>query len=264
VNSTPLDFGIGNWIRRLVAALLLGGQTIVHLFQGRGHYRNTLEQMASVGPQSLLITIVTAIFVGAVFTIQVAREFLNFGAGSVVGGVLSLSLLRELAPVFTGVLLAGRIGSSFAAEIGTMRVTEQIDALLMLKTDPVDYLVLPRVVACCLMAPILTLVFAVTGTFGGLLVSIYFYDLGQVTFLNSVQAFLSPWDFNSAMIKSIVFGAIVAVIGSSWGLTTIGGAKGVGTSTTAAVVTSLLAIFICNFFLSGFMFQGLGETLTGG
>ena len=97
MNSTPLDFGIGNWIRRLVAALLLGGQTIVHLFQGRGHNRNTLEQMASVGPQSLLITIVTAIFVGAVFTIQVAREFLNFGAGSVVGGVLSLSLLRELA-----------------------------------------------------------------------------------------------------------------------------------------------------------------------
>ena len=181
-----------------------------------------------------------------------------------MGGVLSLSLLRELAPVLTGVLLAGRVGSAFAAEIGTMQVTEQIDALLMLKTDPVDYLVVPRVVACCLMAPILTLIFAIMGTFGGLLVAVYFYDLTQITFLQSVQDFLEPWDLSSAMIKSVVFGAIVAIIGSSWGLTTSGGAKGVGTSTTAAVVTALLAIFICNFFLSGFMFQGLGEALRGG
>ena len=263
-SNLSLDFGILNWSRRLGAAILLGGQTLIHILQGRFHYRNTLEQMASVGPQSISITLVTSIFVGAVFTIQVAREFVNFGAGSVVGGVLSLSLLRELAPVLTGVLLAGRIGSAFAAEIGTMRVTEQIDALLMLKTDPVDYLVVPRVVACCIMAPILTLLFAVVGTFGGLLVAMYFYDLRQVTFLRSVQQFLEPWDLTSAMIKSVVFGAIVAIIGSSWGLTTSGGAKGVGTSTTAAVVTALLAIFICNFFLSGFMFQGLGQAVAGG
>ncbi|MEY2977998.1 MAG: MlaE family lipid ABC transporter permease subunit [Prochlorotrichaceae cyanobacterium] len=254
---------IFNWLNRAGSAFLLGGQTVIHILRGRFHYRNILEQMASVGPDSLLITVVAAIFVGAVFTIQVAREFLEFGAGSLVGGVLSLSLLRELAPVLTGVLLAGRVGSAFAAEIGTMRVTEQIDALLMLRTDPVDYLVVPRVVACCLMAPVLTLLFAVTGTFGGLLVAIYFYDLTQVTFLNSVQDFLEPWDLTSAVIKSIVFGAIVAIIGASWGLTTHGGAKGVGTSTTAAVVTALLAIFICNFFLSGFMFQGLGQALTG-
>jgi len=262
VTSTPL--GIFNWFSRAGSACLLGGQTLVHVIQGRFHYRNILEQMARVGPESVLITIVTAVFVGAVFTIQVAREFLEFGAGTLVGGVLSLSLLRELAPVLTGVLLAGRVGSAFAAEIGTMQVTEQIDALLMLKTDPVDYLVVPRVVACCLMAPILTLIFAIMGTFGGLLVAVYFYDLTQITFLQSVQDFLEPWDLSSAMIKSVVFGAIVAIIGSSWGLTTSGGAKGVGTSTTAAVVTALLAIFICNFFLSGFMFQGLGEALRGG
>jgi len=142
-----------------------------------------------------------------------------------------------------------------------MRVTEQIDALYMLKTDPVDYLVVPRVLACCLMAPILTLVFFLTGLGGGLLVAIRFYGMGAYTFINSVQDFLAPWDLWSAMIKAVVFGAIVAVIGSSWGLTTSGGAKGVGTSTTAAVVTSLLTIFICNFFLSGFMFQGLGSTM---
>jgi phospholipid/cholesterol/gamma-HCH transport system permease protein len=262
VTSTPL--GIFNWFSRAGSACLLGGQTLIHVIQGRFHYRNILEQMASVGPESVLITIVTGIFVGAVFTIQVAREFLEFGAGTLVGGVLSLSLLRELAPVLTGVLLAGRVGSAFAAEIGTMQVTEQIDALLMLKTDPVDYLVVPRVVACCLMAPVLTLIFAIMGTLGGLLVAVYFYDLTKITFLQSVQDFLEPWDLSSAMIKSVVFGAIVAIIGSSWGLTTSGGAKGVGTSTTAAVVTALLTIFICNFFLSGFMFQGLGEALRGG
>lgn len=261
MDSSSFVFGIDIWLRRLWEALLLAGQTLLHLLQGRFHYRNTVDQMAAVGPQSVMITIVTAFFVGAVFTIQVAREFLNFGAGSVVGGVLALSLLRELAPVLTGVLLAGRVGSAFAAEIGTMRVTEQIDALLMLKTNPVDYLVVPRVLACCLMAPILNLIFAVTGIFGGNLVAVYFYDISPKVFLDSVQSFLEPWDLISATIKAVVFGAIVAIIGSSWGLTTEGGAKGVGTSTTAAVVTALLSIFITNFFLSGFMFQGLGENL---
>jgi phospholipid/cholesterol/gamma-HCH transport system permease protein len=220
--------------------------------------------MASVGPQSLLINLVTALFVGAVFTIQVAREFVRFGQDWLVGGVLALALLRELAPVLTAVVLAGRIGSAFAAEIGTMRVTEQIDALHMLRTDPVDYLVAPRVLACCLMTPILTIAFAIVGTLGGLVIAQEFYQITPTVFLESVKNFLGPWDLWSAVIKGIVFGALVAVIGSSWGLTTKGGAKGVGTSTTAAVVTALLAIFICNFFLSGFMFQGLGKAMLQG
>lgn len=246
-------------MRRLQAALLLGGQVCWHVITGRINQRNTLEQMAAVGPQSLLITLLTALFVGAVFTIQVAREFVKFGQDWLVGGVLALALLRELAPVLTAVVLAGRIGSAFAAEIGTMRVTEQIDALHMLKTDPVDYLVVPRVLACCLMTPILTVLFAITGTLGGLIIATDFYNISSAVFTDSVQNFVDLWDLWSAVIKGLVFGALVAVIGSSWGLTTRGGAKGVGTSTTAAVVTSLLAIFISNFFLSGFMFQGLGQ-----
>ncbi|MGA1264029.1 MAG: MlaE family lipid ABC transporter permease subunit [Prochlorothrix sp.] len=266
MSGSPLGgaWGLGNWSRRLGYALLLGGQTCVHLLQGRINWRNTLEQMADVGPQSLLITFVSAFFVGAVFTIQAAREFLNFGADAVVGGVLALSLLRELAPVLAAVLLAGRIGSAFAAEIGTMRVTEQIDALYMLKTDPVDYLVLPRVLACCVMTPILTLIFFLVGMLGGLLVATEVYRISAYVFLTSVQNFLGPWDIISAVIKAIVFGALIAVIGSSWGLSTSGGAKGVGTSTTAAVVTALLAVFISNFFLSGLMFQGLGSAISQG
>lgn len=151
---------------RLLSGLFLMGQIIVHILQGKIYRNNTMEQMAFVGPASLSIALITAVFVGMVFTIQVAREFIYFGATSAVGGVLAIALTRELAPVLTAVVLAGRVGSAFAAEIGTMKVTEQIDALQILKTDPVDYLVTPRVMACCLMLPILTIVSLFMGMMG--------------------------------------------------------------------------------------------------
>ncbi|MGL5510555.1 MAG: ABC transporter permease, partial [Microcoleaceae cyanobacterium] len=143
---------------------------MVHILQGKIYRRNTIEQMAIVGPESLLIALVTATFVGMVFTIQVTREFLVFGAGNFSGGVLALTLGRELSPVLTAVVIAGRVGSAFAAEIGTMKVTEQIDALYMLKTDPVDYLVIPRVIACTLMVPVLNLICLVAAIAGGMVV----------------------------------------------------------------------------------------------
>lgn len=240
----------------MLAAIFLGGQVMIHLLKGKIHRRNTLEQMAAVGPDSLFIALLTAVFVGAVFTIQVAREFINFGAGNIVGGVLAIALTRELSPVLTAVILAGRVGSAFAAEIGTMQVTEQIDALLMLKTDPIDYLVIPRVLACCLMLPILTLLSLVTGIFGGLIIATNIYNLSETSFLDSARNFLGSWDIVSAIIKACCFGILIAVVGCSWGLTTKGGAKGVGQSTTTAVVTALLIIFVTNFFLSWLMFQG--------
>ncbi|PIG91285.1 MlaE family lipid ABC transporter permease subunit [Gloeocapsopsis sp. IPPAS B-1203] len=262
--SDTRSSSLGMWSQRLLAALLLGGQVVVHLLRGKVHRRNTLDQMAAVGPESLLIALITAAFVGAVFTIQVAREFIQFGAGNAVGGVLALALTRELAPVLTAVVLAGRVGSAFAAEIGTMRVTEQIDALYMLKTDPIDYLVIPRVIACCLMLPALTLLSLVTGMLGGLLIVTNIYNLSQSTFLDSARNFLSVWDICSAAIKAACFGILIAIIGCSWGLTTTGGAKGVGQSTTAAVVTALLAIFISNFLLTALMFQGTGSAVLRG
>ena len=141
--------------------------------------------------------------------------------------------------------------------------TEQIDALYMLKTDPIDYLVVPRVLACALMLPILTLLALLIGMTGGLFISYSLYDINPTVFLKSVQNFLQLWDVFSALIKSLIFGAVIAVIGCSWGLTTTGGAKGVGQSTTTAVVTSLLAVFIVNFFLSWLMFQGTGNANVG-
>ena len=246
---------LGSWSQRLLSAIFLGGQVIFHLLQGKIHRRNTLEQLAIVGPDSFFIALLTAIFVGAVFTIQVAREFINFGAGNLVGGVLAVALTRELTPVLTAVVLAGRVGSAFAAEIGTMKVTEQIDALLMLKTDPIDYLVIPRLLACLIMLPILTLLCLVTGMSGGLLIATRIYNLSDTVFLDSARDFLDIWDISSSMIKACCFGVLIGIIGCSWGLTTTGGAKGVGQSTTTAVVTALLVIFISNFFLSWVMFQ---------
>jgi phospholipid/cholesterol/gamma-HCH transport system permease protein len=257
-----LQWGI--WAKRLLAAILLGGQVAVHLTAGKIHRRNTLEQMAIVGPESLAVSLITASFVGMVFTIQVAREFINFGAVSVVGGVLAVALTRELVPVLTAVIVAGRVGSAFAAEIGTMRVTEQIDALYMLKTDPIDYLVVPRVIACCCMLPLLTIFSLATGLLGGMLIANSFYNIPVKVFLDSAQDLLSVSDLVNALLKAFVFGALIAVIGSSWGLTTTGGAKGVGQSTTAAVVLSLLTIFVSNFFLSWVMFQGMGSVVRQG
>lgn len=259
-NNVKVPSALALWSQRLLAAILLGGQVLVHLLKGKIHRRNTLEQMSLVGPGSLLIALLTAATVGMVFTIQVSREFLNLGAGTAVGGVLALALARELAPVLTAVIVTGRVGSAFAAEIGTMQVTEQIDALQMLKTDPIDYLVIPRVIACCAMVPILTILSFIVGMAGGVLIADNLYGISQTVFLDSARTFLSVWDIVSGCIKGMVFGAFIAVIGSSWGLTTTGGAKGVGQSTTTAVVTALLTIFISNFFLSWLMFQGPGRS----
>lgn len=261
MSETAPSSGVGLWAQRALAAIFLGGQVVVHLLSGKIQRRNTLEQMALVGPASLLIALVTAGFIGAVFTIQVTREFINFGATTAIGGVLALALSRELAPVLTAVVLAGRVGSAFAAELGTMRVTEQIDALYMLRTDPLDYLVIPRVIACCLMLPLLTIFSLILGLAGGLLIATSLYKISASVFLDSARDFLGVWDLGSAMIKAMIFGALIAIIGCSWGLTTTGGAKGVGQSTTTAVVTSLLAIFIVNFFLSWLMFQGTGSAV---
>jgi len=254
---------LGRWLQRLVSAIFLGGQTLIHLQPQKIHRRNTLEQMAVVGPDSLGIALLTAAFVGMVFTIQVAREFITFGASDAVGGVLAISLTRELVPVLTAVILAGRVGSAFAAEIGTMQVTEQIDALYVLKTDPIDYLVLPRLLACSTMLPILTLLSLVTGLIGGLAIATNLYDLSSSVFISSARDFLGLSDVINMAIKAVVFGGLIAIIGCSWGLTTTGGAKGVGQSTTTAVVTALLAIFVTNFFLSWVMFQGPGQALSG-
>ncbi|MEM7595846.1 MAG: ABC transporter permease, partial [Cyanobacteria bacterium P01_A01_bin.83] len=187
INNTNLVFKpykILSWLGRPLGGFFLVGQVIIHLLRGELNHHLTMEQMESVGPKSLPISLITSISVAMVFTIQVSKEFLSFGAIQTIGGVLALALSRELTPVLTAVVVAGRVGSAFAAEIGTMKVTEQIDALYLLKTDPINYLIIPRVVACCLMLPMLTMLSFVAGMTSGLIIAENLYNISRSTFLD--------------------------------------------------------------------------------
>eukprot|EP00897_Mesotaenium_endlicherianum_P010749 jgi/Mesen1/9702/ME000069S09104 len=246
---------------RALAALIMAGQVTVRILTGRVHWRNTLQQLKDVGPGSLGVSLLTACFVGMAFTIQFVREFARLGLTRSVGGVLALAMSRELSPVVTAIIMAGRVGSSFAAELGTMQVSEQTDTLRVLRTDPVDYLVTPRVIACCVALPVLTLLCFCLGMAASALLADAVYNVSSNIILDSAARALAPWDLLSMMVKSVVFGGIIAGVSCSWGTTTMGGAKGVGESTTSAVVISLVAVFIADFALSWCFFQGAGDAL---
>lgn len=244
------------WIFRLGSALLLVGQVWLHLLQGKVCLRRTVEHMVTAGPAAISPVLLVNGFAGMIFTIQTARELAQFGASNAIGGAFALAFCRELAPILSASIIAGQVGSAFAAEIGSMRVTEQIDALYMLKTDPIDYLVIPRVIACCLMLPVVTMIGLVTGIAGGMFAAQKFYQIDPAIFLESIREFLAQADILIVLLKAFIFGMVVAVIGCSWGLTTKGGAKEVGASATAAVVTTWVAIFVIDFFLSLLLFEG--------
>lgn len=249
------------YVWRALSAFLMAGQVVVRVARGRVHWKNTLLQLADVGPGSLGVSLLTACFVGMAFTIQFVREFARLGLTRSVGGVLALAMSRELSPVVTAIIMAGRVGSSFAAELGTMQVSEQTDTLRVLRTDPVDYLVTPRVLACCLSLPVLTLLCFTVGMAASVLLADAVYSVSSNIILDSAARALQPWDLLSMMVKSIAFGGIIAGVSCAWGTTTAGGAKGVGESTTSAVVISLVCVFIADFALSWCFFQGAGDAL---
>jgi phospholipid/cholesterol/gamma-HCH transport system permease protein len=172
-----------------------------------------------------------------------------------VGGPFALAFCRELAPILTASILAGQVGSAFTAEIGAMRISEQIDALYVLKTDPIDYLVIPRVIGCCLMVPVLTVFSLVIGVLGGMFAAAQLYHVDPEAFLSSIQKILSLTDLFVILLKGFVFGMIVAVNSCSWGLNVTGGVRGVGAATTSAVVTTWIAIFVVDFAISLALFE---------
>ncbi|MFK0732940.1 MAG: MlaE family ABC transporter permease [Gloeotrichia echinulata GP01] len=243
------------WIARCFAAVLLFGQVWLHLIKGKTYSRKILEHMVTAGPASLSPVLLVSGFAGMIFTIQTARELVQYGAVTAVGGAFALAFCRELAPILTACIIAGQVGSAFAAEIGAMRVTEQIDALYMLKTDPIDYLVLPRVIASALMTPLLTIFALVTGIIGGIFAGLQFFQILPEAFLESVRDFLAPSDLWIILLKGFIFGVIIGVNGCSWGLTTRGGAKEVGQSATTAVVTTWVSIFMMDLLLSLMLFE---------
>jgi len=249
------------WVGRTVLGLLEDTGRLVRLLlstlrwlaRGRLEARQTIRQMEQIGVSSLPIVLVTGIFSGAVLAFQTARQLLAFGVPGLVGGLVALSLAREAAPVFTAVATAGRSGAGIAAEIGTMAVTEQLDALRVMATNPVRFLVVPRVVAGLLMLPLLTLFANLAGLVGGGIVAAL-SGVETTTFLGSVQRFLTPADLTAGMAKGAVFGVVITLVGSRRGLDTDGGAAGVGRAATAAVVTAIILILVLNLFLDMVLF----------
>jgi phospholipid/cholesterol/gamma-HCH transport system permease protein len=209
------------------------------------------RQIVDIGYYSLPVVGLTALFTGMVLALQAQAGFSRFGAGGFGASVVLLSVVRELGPVLAGLMVAGRIGASMAAEIGTMRVTEQIDALSTLSTNPYKYLVAPRLVAGILMVPCLVIVADIIGVFGGFLISVYRLGANPSAYMVSTWQALQVEDVVLSLIKAAVFGFVVALMGSYHGYNSRGGAQGVGGATTNAVVSSSILILLLDFVITG-------------
>jgi phospholipid/cholesterol/gamma-HCH transport system permease protein len=233
---------------------MLGGQAVSGIVQGRIHPGDLLAELLEAGPGSVLIVVITGLAAGTVFNIQVAAELSRQGANAAVGGLLSLGLSREIAPLLTAMLLTGKVATAYAAQLGTMKVTEQIDAITMLRTDPVDYLVVPRLLALIIMSPVQCLLFFWMALWSGQMSSTLLYSIPPSVFWTSVRTWMEPDDVPSMLLKSVVFGLIIAVLACGWGLTTKGGPKEVGTSTTGAVVMILVAVALMDVVLTQILF----------
>lgn len=258
--SQPVGPRQRSWLYHVVMACFLGGQVLVRVLQGQVNRQNTLEQMALVGPGTFMPVVMINVFAGMIFTIQTARELDRFGAMFALGGAFAMAFCRELAPLLTAAILAGQVGTAFAAEIGCMKVTDQIDALKVLQTCPVNYLVVPRVLACCLMLPALTVIGLVLGIASGAAIAHQIYQVPVPQFLESIRALLGMSDLLAVLMKSVLFGAMVGLAGCTWGLTTTC-SQSVGRSATAAVVTTWVGLFVVDFFLSLLLFGGAGPVL---
>ena len=250
----PVWFKTPRWLSRLGSSLLIGGQAVSAVAKGRIGFNDLMQELMEAGPGSFLIVLITALAAGTVFNIQVAAELSKQGASATVGGLLALGLSREIAPLLTATLLTGKVATAYAAQIGTMKVTEQIDAITMLRTDPVEYLVVPRVIAMVIMAPVQCLLFFWVGIWSGQLSSTLLYNIPPAVFWNSVRTWMEPNDLPSMLLKALVFGLQIAVIACGWGLTTRGGPKEVGTSTTGAVVMILVTVALMDALLTSLLF----------
>ena len=241
--------------RTLYTLLLLGLVFKRVVFQRKLNMPQTLQQIARVGPDTLGVAMLTSSFVGLVFTIQFCQEFSKVGLTRVIGGLLGLAFTRELTPVICAIVLAGRVGSAIAAELGTMQVSEQVDQLRTLGSDPVDYLVAPRVIACAVSLPILSVISFTIGMAASILLADLRYGVSPNAIVDSAAKYLESSDIGIMCAKAVAFGGVIATISCGWGQTTTGGAKGWGESTTASVVISLVAIFVVDFCLSMWFFN---------
>jgi len=229
-------------------------QAIWRMLSRPWYPRMLLQQAEEVGVQSLPVVLLTALFTGMVLALQSYIVFHRFAAESLTGLVVSMSVVRELGPVLVGLMIAGRIGAAFAAELGTMRVSEQIDALWTLSTDPVRYLILPRLLAVTMMMPLLVVIADFIGIYGGYAISVYLLDQNPAVYIENTTQYMKLSDFYSGLVKACFFGMLIGIIGCTEGFNCEGGAAGVGQATTRAVVISCMSILISDYFLTAWMF----------
>ena len=234
--------------------IILLRTVVIQVFSGKLHWRNFKDQVVHLGYDSLPIVLITAFFIGMVFAMQITKEFLKYGGGRAVGGVISIAIWRELAPVLAAVIVAGRVGSAIAAELGSMKVTEQVDAITSFGVDPEYYLVTPKIVALACMLPILVALFDIIALIGAYFMSVGVMGLNTMLFYTSVNEMTTFGDLAGGLFKASIFGLCIAAISCRQGLATEGGALGVGIATMKSVVVSLLAVFILNYFLSALLF----------
>ena len=237
-------------IERCGAFALLAAATARAALRGRFPWREVLRQIEAIGVRSTTIVLLTALFTGMVLALQTGYALERFGAKLYVGSVVGLSLARELGPVLTALMVGGRVGAGIAAEIGSMQVTEQVDAIRSLGADPVQKLVLPRVVAATLALPLLAGVANVLGTLGGLAIASTQFQIPGNFYLQTITRTVTVTDLLSGVSKTFVFGWIIAMVGCFMGLGATGGTVGVGRATTRAVVVASISVLIADFFLT--------------
>lgn len=243
-----------NFLASLGRLVIFAYQGISGLWHLPIYWRQLRIQMVEIGFYSLPVIGLTAIFTGAVLALQSYSGFSRFNAEGSIATVVVLSITRELGPVLAGLMVAGRIGAAFAAEIGTMRVTEQVDALTTLSTNPYQYLVFPRLMAGLIMLPILVVVADIIGVMGGYLVSVHTLGFSAIPYINSTLTFLEFRDVFSGLVKAAAFGFIIALMGCYHGFFSERGAQGVGKATTNAVVSASILILLSNYFITSLFF----------
>lgn len=254
---TPVE-SVGRNVYRVLEdlgrTLLFLGEAMSALVRGRVRWSVLMEQMLQIGVRSTFVIVLTGTFTGLVFALQTSYAFGLFSAEALIGPSVVLSLTRELGPVLGGLMVTGRAGSAMATELGTMRVTEQIDALDAMAVSPMEYLVLPRLLAATLMLPLLVALFDFVGFLGAYAISVYVVDVGPYEFTSRIITAVDLKDLYSGIFKAGVFGLLISLICTSRGYFATGGARGVGIATTEAVVLSSVVILIADYFLTALFF----------
>jgi phospholipid/cholesterol/gamma-HCH transport system permease protein len=253
--SFPNPFGFIE--QQMYTGVLLTGQVLVllwrtygYILRGRIDWDETWRQSYMIGLKSFVVVGVTALFTGFAMSLQISRELVLFGADTAIGGVVSLALVREIGPITAGVIVAGRVGSSVAAELTTMGITEQIDALKVMRIDPVEFLVVPRYVAAAMMIPILSVYAMAIGLIAGVIIAQAAANVPPNTFLDSVRQTILDRDFGVHFLKSFINATIIIVYSCAIGLNTRGGAEDVGIATTRTIVWTMTMIFVFNYFVT--------------